>query len=352
MHVAALVAQQQEVSVAQPAQQLRDILAVRQIDIDRAVVHGAFVSVRPYIDMLLRDAVGWPVFVASVVGLVWALVSDWRRGLLLVTFPLLFFAFCANTVPMTRYLNAMLPSVALAAAFTLTALTRRLRVAPATTAVLAVAVAVPGIYGAIGTDLFLRQDDTRTLARKYIERHVPAGTSFLVQPYSVPLTQSRDALVEALTAKLGSPDRASIKFQLQLRADRSSSPTYRMIYLGDGGEDPDKIYVSPRMFADGRGLAPLAPFGIDYVILKRSNSDSPATKSVAAVLAAQARLVAQFTPFRAGVPPTVRARVGPFMHNTAARIVPELERPGPIIEIWQIDRRDHSPTMPSSSAAW
>jgi len=30
-------------------------------------------------------------------------------------------------------------------------------------------------------------------------------------------------------------------------------------------------------------------------------------------------------------------RTPPFLHNGDARIVPALERPGPIIEIWTID---------------
>ncbi|MGE5360112.1 MAG: ArnT family glycosyltransferase, partial [Bacteroidales bacterium] len=196
--------------LVEPHIALRDIVAVREIDIDRAVVGGgAFVAAKAYFDMLLRDAIGWPVFLASLAGFAWAVLSDWRRGLLLLTFPLLFFAFCANTVPMTRYLNAMLPSVALAAAFLLVSMSRRLLAERTVLTVLVVLAAIPGFLGTLRTDLFLRQADTRTIARQFIESHVPAGSSLLVQPYSVPLRQSREALVEALTANLGSPERAS-----------------------------------------------------------------------------------------------------------------------------------------------
>ena len=153
--------------LVEPRTAIRDIVAVREIDIDRAVVGGAFVSARAYLEMLFRDGVGWPVCLAAAAGALWALRSDWRRALLLLTFPVTFLAFVANTVPMTRYLNAMLPSVALAAAFALTRFARPLgKAAPQVTAAAVILAAVPGLADTIRTDLFIRQTDTRTLARR------------------------------------------------------------------------------------------------------------------------------------------------------------------------------------------
>ncbi len=324
--------------LVEPQTAIRDIVAVREIDIDRAVVTGAFVSVKTYLGMLLHDAVGWPVCLAAAAGAAWAVIRDWRRGLLLVTFPLLFLAFVFNTVPQTRYLNAMLPSVALAAAFALTGVARRLGThRAAVTAAVVLAAALPGLAGTLRADFFIRQTDTRTLARDFIEREIPAGSSFLLQPYSVPLRRSRDALVEALEAKLGSVERASIKFKLQLDAGPYDPPTYRLIFLGDGGEDPDKIYISPRAFRGDTGLEPLRPFKIDYVILKRYNVEDPAVRPLAAALSSRARMVARFSPYRSDASPEIRSRVHPFLHNTALRIDAALERPGPIVEIWRLE---------------
>ena len=63
---------------------LSDVSHVREVDIDRAVVGGAFTGVVPYLRILLYDAVGWPVWLAAVVGACWAVLSDGRRALLLV----------------------------------------------------------------------------------------------------------------------------------------------------------------------------------------------------------------------------------------------------------------------------
>lgn len=324
--------------LAEPATALRDIVAVRQVDVDRAVVHGAFTSLGPYLRLLAIDALGWPVFAAGMAGAVWALVSDWRRGLLLVSFPIAFLAFVSNTVPESRYLNVLVPIVAVLAAFALTQIARGLgRRAPAMAAVLVLAAAAPGFAASLRTDRFFLQTDTRTEARAYIETHVPPGATILIQPYSVPLRQSREGLLEALRANLGDPSRASIKFQLQLGVHPYPAPAYRTIFLGDHGADVDKIYVSPRAFTESAGLAPLRTFQVDYVVLKRYNVADPAMQGLVAALAREGTKVAEFSPYRAGAGVRERQAAAPFLHNTAARIVPALERPGPIIEIWRIN---------------
>src|SRR5262245_38847761 len=181
--------------IFEPAIVMRDMAAVHQIDIGRAVDNaGPFTSLGAYLRMLRNDAMGWGTVLAAAVGFLGALVTDRRRGLMLICFPIAFLAFLANTVPMTRYLNPLLPSLAVAAAvairgvvqFDAARATKAPRAALATIA-LALAVALPGLRGSVRADEFYAQTDTRTLAREFIERTVPAGAGVLVQPHSVQL---------------------------------------------------------------------------------------------------------------------------------------------------------------------
>lgn len=318
---------------------LADIAHVREVDVDRAVAGGMFSATAAYLRILLLDAVGWPVWLAAVAGAVWALLSDWRRGLLLVSFFLPFFAFIANTVPMSRYLNVVLPLVALSAGFAVTRLSRLSGRHAGTLAVALVILAMtPGLLSSIRTSFFIRQADTRTLARAFLESRVRPGESVLIQPYSAPLRPSRDALVEALRRNLGSETKASAKYQHVLALDPYPEPSYRLIYLGDDdGLDVDKLFVSPREFSDGRGLGKLRDLGIQYVVLKQSNTPNPSLSGLERALAREGNRVAVFTPYRPDAAPEERGAVPPFMHNTAARLHPSLERPGPIVEIWVID---------------
>lgn len=317
---------------------IADIAHVREVDVDRATVGGMFTSVGPYLRILLLDAVGWPVWLAAIAGAIWAMLLDWRRGLLLVSFFVTFFAFVANTVPMSRYLNVVLPLVAVSAAFAVVRVSRLAGPRAPVVASLAVALAmVPGLLASIRTGLFIRQADTRTLAREFLEARVPPGESILVQPYSAPLRRSRESLVEALRTNLGSESKASTKFQLTMALDPYPAPAYRLIYLGDDdGLDVDKIFVSPSRFASGEGLAPLRRLGIAYVVLKQSNERNPSLAPLEAALTREGRRIAEFSPYRPDATAPDRQRVPPFMHNTAARLHPALERPGPIVEVWAI----------------
>jgi hypothetical protein len=321
----------------EPLTAWRDITANRQIVIDRAVAAGAFAPAIEYLRMLWLDSLGQPVILLALVGIVWMLIVAPARALFLLAFPLPFLAFISNTVPASRYLNPVLPFLALFAGWGLSSICARFSPARVVLAVAIVAAAAPAVVASTRADLFFREADTRTLARKYIETAIPAGTTILVQPYSVPLTVSRPALVEALTSHLGSPEAASTKFQLQLSLNPYPQPAYRVLYLGSGGLDVDKIYVSYDQISAGRGLEELRRRGVAFVVFKRYNTEDPASSAFLAALAREGRLIAAFSPYRPGLTEAEQGRIDPFLHNTDTRIVDALERPGPPLEIWQLN---------------
>jgi hypothetical protein len=321
----------------EPVTAWRDITANRQIVVDRAVAAGAFAPVVRYLQMLWSDSIGRPVVGLAAVGAVWMLVAAPARAVFLLAFPVPFFVFITNTFPASRYLNPLLPFAALFAASGVTSLAARLR-APrwlfwAAVATTATAPAVTSIR----SDMFFRQADTRTLARDYLERHLPAGSTVLVQPYSVPLTPSREGIVEALGRNLGGAEAASTKFQLQLDQNPYPSPAFRLIFLGHGGLDADKIYVDYSELGGSRGLDALRRLGVAFVVVKRYNRPDPEAAPFLTALAREGRRMAAFSPYRADVSEAERARIDPFLHNTDARIDKALERPGPPLEIWQLN---------------
>jgi hypothetical protein len=261
------------------------------------------------------------------------------QALLLLAFPVAFLLFISHTVAASRYLNPVLPFLAVLAGCGVALASRSTPIAAA----LAVALASSAAWQSWQIGRFFAQTDTRTLAQQWIEREIPPGATVLVQPYSVMLTQSRESLIEALTATIGDPARASTKFALRLGLDPYPSPAYRTIYLGDGGLDADKLYVSPRAFAgaaaDGAGaFGPLTRLGVQYVVLKRYNAEDPAVTPLRERLLTAATRVATFSPYRAEATGTDRARVAPFLHNTDTPWHPALERPGPGLEIWKLPR--------------
>ncbi|MCL4848436.1 MAG: glycosyltransferase family 39 protein [Acidobacteria bacterium] len=322
--------------LVEPATAWRDIVANRQIVVDRSGAGSGrlFASAGEYAVMLWRDGARPPIVALAVVG--WL---AWRRrqpGIALWTliFPVAFLLFITNTVAAARYLNPVLPFVALWAAAGVLALAERLRTREAlATALVALLASASAARASWHVGTFFGQDDTRTLAQRFIEAHVPDGASVLVQPYSVQLAQSRASLEEALRSTIGDPSRASTKFALRLALDPWPSPAYRTIYLGDGGLDVDKIYVSYEAFSEGT-LDALRRLDIDYVVLKRY--DDPLTRRVADALEREADRFAIFSPFKDDAARGHLRTIEPYLHNTHTPIHPALERPGPMMEIWKV----------------
>jgi hypothetical protein len=324
--------------LAEPLTVIRDIAANREIVVDRATqTSGAFGSLAVYASWLRGEAVGASGFALALAGLGAAALTDWRRLGFVLVFPVLFLLFISNTFPASRYLNPILPFLAVLGGAAFAWLYRRPRTGPVVAGLVLTVAAAEAGWASVRTDAFLRQTDTRSQALMWIEQHVPAGSSILVQPYSVPLTMSQPALAEALTAHVGSPERASVRFRRQLAVEPYPTPAYRTIYLGDGGLDPDKIYVSPSVFGPDTGLAPLERLAVTWVVMKRYNEPDPAMSALDAALERGGRLVASFSPYAPTAGAAERQRTAPFLHNTDTRIRPALERPGPIIEIWTID---------------
>jgi hypothetical protein len=315
-----------------------DITQNRAIVMDRATATvGVFGSLGVYLRWLLSDAPGLLVGVVSGVGIMLAARDRPRVTMALLAFPVAFLFFIANTVPATRYLNPVLPFVALFAAWCLRSVGARTGPAAVTTA-LTLAMMTPGLIDSWALGQFFRRDDTRTVARQWIEANVPVGDTVLLQPYSVPIARSADSLADALRLHLGDPANASVRFQRELIAAATrTEPTYRVLFLGDGGMDVDKRYISPSVVDAAGSLAPVRSEGVEWVVLKQYNIPNPSLAALNQALAREARLVHTVSPYDSSVEDAA-VTVTPFEHNEDILRHPALLRPGPTVQIWHLDR--------------
>ncbi|MFB3853299.1 MAG: glycosyltransferase family 39 protein [Vicinamibacterales bacterium] len=320
--------------LVEPATAWRDIVANRQIVVDRALIAaGPFANARRYAELLWLDTLGWPAMILALAGSARLSLVAPRRALLLSAFPIAFLLFIVNTVAASRYLNPVVPFAALFAGYAVSWLSA-LSPARAPVAIgLSLVAATPAVVQCVRADALFRQDDTRTLAKRFIEERVPEGAGIALQPYSVPLAPTRESLAETLAAKLGSLEALPAKFEMQLAAEPWPSPSYRLTYIGDGGLDADKYYVSYSELGGSSGLEALRRRGVEYVVLKRLKAHPPATQPFIEALEREGALLATFSPYGPAA-----EHVEPFLHNTDARISRNLERPGPVVEVWQLRR--------------
>jgi hypothetical protein len=323
--------------LVEPGTALRDIHANRQIVVDRAVESlGYAATLGRYAVMLFRDTVSRPFALFVVLGVIAGALRLRDQTLLLLSFAVPFFLFIATTYPASRYLIPLVPVAAVFAGIAVAWWAESARAVDRVALVVAFAIGMVVALGqSLQIDLFIRQTDTRTLAAAYIDSHVPAGSTVLTQPYSVPLEPTAGVLREAL-ARSGRD--MPTRTRLELERTPYPSPAFRVLYLGRG-LDADKIYLPYDAVTASGNLGRLRDEHVAFVVLKRYNDGDPNTLPLFAALAREGRRVGVFTPYRNDPGGTDGSRPEPFLHNTDARIDAALERPGPVVEIWQIAGR-------------
>lgn len=163
-----------------------------------------------YVRELTRNLLGWPLALTSVVALFYWIVRR-RAGwaLVLAAFPLVYVAVISSfSMKADRYVLPLVPvACILAAAFAMEWL-RHQRWAVAGAVGTAVLLGAPSLWSDLHDRSRLR-DDTRTLARQWIEKNVPAGSYIVTEAYgpeplsAIDLANLDTDLAERIVARLG-----------------------------------------------------------------------------------------------------------------------------------------------------
>lgn len=142
-----------------------------------------------YLRVMTGTLLGWPFALLALGGLVQeTLVRRRRWALVLAVFPVAYLAvICSWSMKAERYVLPLMPLAALYASAFVTAWVPRLRRfggwAPAAATAAAVLVMATPSLAAYRRDLARLRGDTRTLARQWIETHVPPGSLLVLEPY-------------------------------------------------------------------------------------------------------------------------------------------------------------------------
>lgn len=311
----------------------RDITANRAILVDRTRdTFGAFGALDEHLGILIGQGTGIAFAMMALAGSFWLARADGRAALLLLSFPIVFLVFLSNSWPYGRTANVLYPFLAVAGGYGVARLASLWRLGrPARRAGLALATlacAWSPFSSAIVMDQLMSRRDTRTLAREWIAAHVEAETVVAVEPYSVPLEPTRDWLAETVATTRGSLDRAGYRVRTWLARSPYPAPAYRVFHIGDGGLDEDKRYMSVAQMSTREGRDALRARGPAYIVLKRfARRESNPLRDA---LAGHATLVHTVSPFASDA--------GELAQLPDYDIPPtrDVERPGPIIEIWRL----------------
>jgi hypothetical protein len=225
--------------------------------------------------------VGWPVFLLALAGAGSALRNRWREAVVLLSFPLIFYAstFTSLTV-FLRYMMPVIPFVCVFAGFGAVRIVEH--VAPSKRA--AALVVLVGLLAAepltrdVAIDRLLGRKDSRVLAAEWLVESAGAGTHSVYQTgqlwghLELPRTATYfAATAERLRAPAITPDRQSVqdyeRFQAQARYEAARAHRTSFAYVDDAGLregiEPEYIVVLQSDLVRYSGIAPEARALVD-----------------------------------------------------------------------------------------
>jgi hypothetical protein len=256
---------------------------------------------------------GWLPLIGAAAGGALALWRDWRRGLLLVAFPLFLFAFLGHEARFFgRWLLPIYPALCVLCGFAVVcaadAVRDRPRLAAGLVAGLAVAACAQGLLTSVHVDRVLGREDTRAQARAWLDTHVPDGARVALEPF-VPagyLTMPAGGRRHFKRYYVPRPYQAYEKRLRPRRIERYRQGGYCWVVVGSHQKD--------------RGLAAgLANARAYYRALDAASAET-----------------VRFSPYRRGAEPV------PFSYDKSFNYSPRaFERPGPVVEIHRL--RDCTP---------
>jgi 4-amino-4-deoxy-L-arabinose transferase-like glycosyltransferase len=137
-----------------------------------------------HITTTLWYGMGPPLLVTGLAGLLLMVVREGRRGWLVALFPLAYYTVMGSgRTVFARYALPLVPFLCLSAGYAVTTAANwlahrtRARWSAATTALLAAAILWPSARSVIAFDRLLTREDSRVIARRWIEQHIPPGAT-------------------------------------------------------------------------------------------------------------------------------------------------------------------------------
>jgi 4-amino-4-deoxy-L-arabinose transferase-like glycosyltransferase len=259
----------------------------------------------------LTWGLGWLPLLAAAAGSVLALLSNRARGLMLIAFPVLLWLFLGGQARhFGRWYMPAYPALTILASY---AAVRAVDALPAAWAsrrrtmlvVLAGGLlAIQGLWTSVRVDSVLAHPDTRTLARQWIERNVPAGSGLVVEP----------AVFPADFLKVGKPKQPYRLYPIKppfQAYEKHLSPAKLASYRQSG-----YCYVLVASYQHDRGL----------------NAGFKSARAYYRALGVQSRTLAVFSPYRFGAKPVK------FNFDLSYNFLPRAYmRPGPLLELHQLN---------------
>ena len=277
----------------------------------------------PYLLDYLPGALGWPIYLAGLLGLwVWLRREGWRPAIVAGPAILFWLVMGAAKTHFPRFALAMLPVLALSAARWLDHMAWRPRRRAVLLAGGMLVMAGPPLAASVAWDLRAAPPDTRTLATSWIERNVPAGARVLSENYGPRLAYTPDRAHEIAAAERARNPKSGAKFAYLAAHPPARRPGYRFVTI------PLRRDNFHALDADWYDRGRVDASGIEWVVLSSAVYDRYAG------LGKRFPRQAAFGRWLSACWEKA-ARFGPFEPIPEGWIARRLGRPGPTLRVFR-----------------
>ncbi|MDP7386800.1 MAG: hypothetical protein QF593_12300, partial [Nitrospinota bacterium] len=186
----------------------------------------------PYLLNYLPGALGWPIYLAGLLGLwVWLRREGWRPAIVAGPAVLFWVVMGAAKTHFLRFALAVLPVLALSASRWIDHIPWRPRRRAVLLAGGMLVMAGPPLAASLAWDLRTAPPDTRTLATSWIERNIPAGARVLSESYGPRLAYTPDRAREIAAAERARNPKSGAKFAHLAAHPPARRPGYRFVKI-------------------------------------------------------------------------------------------------------------------------
>ncbi|MDP6483828.1 MAG: glycosyltransferase family 39 protein [Nitrospinota bacterium] len=186
----------------------------------------------PYLLNYLPGALGWPIYLAGLLGLwVWLRREGWRPAIVAGPAVLFWVVMGAAKTHFSRFALAMLPALVLSASRWIDHVSWRPKHRAALLAGGMLVMAGPPLAASLAWDLRTAPPDTRTLATSWIERNIPAGARVLSESYGPRLAYTPDRAREIAAAERARNPKSGAKFAHLAAHPPARRPAYRFVKI-------------------------------------------------------------------------------------------------------------------------
>lgn len=237
----------------------------------------AFTGLFHHLTYSLNGALGAPVLVFSLIGILILIFQPEPKRLLLFSFVFVYYlVICFFGQPYDRYVLPLIPFFIFFATDVLFLIMRKLNLSRSLVFIFSFIFTLPSMAKVCFSDYLFLQKDNRTMAKEWIECNVPLDSKIAVDvlfyaPRLKPsLAQLREKRNEVLTTKgSGSVQAKRIELMIQY-AQKDLTPRYHLFFMKpnlDGGF----LFSKP---AVPYNVESLRNHGIQYVILCQSEKEN------------------------------------------------------------------------------